>query len=71
MPDLLVIHGPNLNLLGTREPQHYGRDTLAEINQRLQDMATRNGASLEAVQSNAEDCRLNTVESCIAHPLLA
>ncbi len=54
MPDLLVIHGPNLNLLGTREPQHYGHDTLESINQRLQQQATAAGASLEAVQSNAE-----------------
>jgi 3-dehydroquinate dehydratase-2 len=54
MPDLLVIHGPNLNLLGTREPQHYGHDTLESINQRLQQQATAAGASLETVQSNAE-----------------
>lgn len=54
MPDLLVIHGPNLNLLGTREPQHYGHDTLESINQRLQQQASAAGASLETVQSNAE-----------------
>ena len=54
MPDLLVIHGPNLNLLGTREPQHYGHDTLENINQRLQQQASAAGVSLEAVQSNAE-----------------
>lgn len=54
MPDLLVIHGPNLNLLGTREPHHYGHSTLDEINQQLQARATEQGYSLEAVQSNAE-----------------
>ena len=54
MPDLLVIHGPNLNLLGTREPRHYGTDTLETINQRLLLLASEHGASLEAVQSNAE-----------------
>ncbi len=54
MPDLLVINGPNLNLLGTREPEHYGVDTLDEINQRLTTMASDNGLSLESVQSNAE-----------------
>jgi 3-dehydroquinate dehydratase-2 len=54
MPDLLVINGPNLNLLGTREPEHYGSDTLETINQRLKTMASEQGFSLEAIQSNAE-----------------
>ncbi|MDO8890654.1 MAG: type II 3-dehydroquinate dehydratase [Sulfurimicrobium sp.] len=51
---ILVLHGPNLNLLGSREPQHYGRDTLEDINQRLMQQAQRSGASLEAFQSNSE-----------------
>ena len=54
MPDLLVINGPNLNLLGTREPEHYGMDTLESINQRLEEQASTQGFSLECVQSNAE-----------------
>jgi 3-dehydroquinate dehydratase-2 len=54
MPDLLVIHGPNLNLLGKREPQHYGHDTLDAINQRLLALASEHGCSLGTVQSNAE-----------------
>lgn len=54
MPDLLVIHGPNLNLLGTREPKYYGHHTLDTINQRLQKLASENGNTLQAVQSNAE-----------------
>ena len=54
MPDLLVINGPNLNLLGTREPEHYGSDTLDSINTRLLQLATDNNLSLESVQSNAE-----------------
>jgi 3-dehydroquinate dehydratase-2 len=54
MPDLLVINGPNLNLLGTREPEHYGRDSLDDINQRLVEQASAGGYSLEHVQSNAE-----------------
>ena len=54
MPDLLVINGPNLNLLGTREPEHYGLDTLERINQRLEQQASDQGYSLECVQSNAE-----------------
>ena len=54
MPDLLVINGPNLNLLGTREPEHYGSDTLENINRRLEQLASARGYGLECVQSNAE-----------------
>jgi 3-dehydroquinate dehydratase-2 len=54
MPDLLIINGPNLNLLGTREPEHYGSDTLGSINSKLSQMATENNLTLESVQSNAE-----------------
>lgn len=54
MPDLLVINGPNLNLLGSREPHHYGRETLSSINQRLEHQASARGFSLESIQSNAE-----------------
>ncbi|MCW8923101.1 MAG: type II 3-dehydroquinate dehydratase [Gammaproteobacteria bacterium] len=54
MPDLLVINGPNLNLLGTREPEHYGSDTLDDINKRLQSQASEQGFSLESIQSNSE-----------------
>jgi 3-dehydroquinate dehydratase II len=54
MPDILVIHGPNLNLLGTREPKHYGNDTLEAINQRLATLAGEHNVSLQSVQSNAE-----------------
>lgn len=51
---LLVIHGPNLNLLGTREPQHYGATTLADINRALSLRAEAAGVALEAFQSNHE-----------------
>ena len=54
MPDLLIINGPNLNLLGTREPEHYGSDTLDSINKKLSKIASDNNFSLESVQSNAE-----------------
>lgn len=54
MSDVLIINGPNLNLLGTREPEHYGQDTLASINARLEQTATASGLSIECVQSNAE-----------------
>lgn len=51
---VLVLHGPNLNLLGTREPTHYGNDTLAAINERLIAQANQHGIQLTAFQSNAE-----------------
>jgi 3-dehydroquinate dehydratase-2 len=54
MPDILVINGPNLNLLGTREPEHYGSETLDSINKRLSEIANKENLSIESVQSNAE-----------------
>ena len=54
MTHILVIHGPNLNLLGTREPEVYGADTLAEINQDLTRIARKKGIELQTFQSNSE-----------------
>ena len=54
MSKILLLNGPNLNLLGTREPGHYGNSTLPEIIERLQKIAADNGVELEALQSNAE-----------------
>ena len=54
MTHILVIHGPNLNLLGTREPEVYGADTLAEINEDLTRRATQKGIELQTFQSNSE-----------------
>ena len=54
MARILVLNGPNLNLLGTREPSVYGSDTLATIIGRLESAAQRRGASIVAFQSNAE-----------------
>ncbi|HEU4709122.1 MAG TPA: type II 3-dehydroquinate dehydratase [Methylophilaceae bacterium] len=51
---VLVLHGPNLNLLGLREPEHYGRDTLDGINERLARQAKQAGLELETFQSNSE-----------------
>ncbi len=54
MAKLLVLHGPNLNLLGTREPEVYGTTTLPQINEYLAQLATRAGHELACFQSNAE-----------------
>lgn len=51
---ILVLHGPNLNLLGMREPEHYGADTLASIDARLHARASSAGFTFESLQSNAE-----------------
>jgi len=54
MAKILAIHGPNLNLLGTREPEVYGVDTLADIDQELSQLAAQKGVKLETYQSNDE-----------------
>jgi 3-dehydroquinate dehydratase-2 len=60
---VLVIHGPNLNLLGTREPEHYGRVTLADINLALVRMAETAGVDLEAFQSNHEGALIERIHA--------
>ena len=52
--NILVLHGPNLNLLGVREPEHYGSDTLDAIDQRLTARAKMAGVALASFQSNVE-----------------
>ena len=62
MPKILVMHGPNLNLLGTREPEVYGGDTLTAIEQRLVRLAQEGGVDLAAYQSNAEADLVNRIQ---------
>ncbi len=63
MAKLLVLHGPNLNLLGSREPEVYGRTTLAEIDADLQVRALAAGHALESFQSNAEHTLVERVQA--------
>lgn len=58
---VLLLHGPNLNLLGTREPQLYGSDTLEDINQRVSDHAMLSGVSIQARQSNHEGALIDAL----------
>ena len=51
---ILVIHGPNLNMLGTREPSHYGKETMADINRRISEKGAQSGISVDFYQSNSE-----------------
>ena len=60
---ILVLHGPNLNLLGTREPDIYGRETLADINRKLAIAAAASGAQLESFQSNHEGVLIDRVHA--------
>ncbi|MBI5924636.1 MAG: type II 3-dehydroquinate dehydratase [Aquabacterium sp.] len=60
---ILVLHGPNLNLLGTREPQVYGATTLEQINTGLVDYAALRGAKLSAFQSNHEGALIDRVHA--------
>jgi 3-dehydroquinate dehydratase II len=64
---LLVIHGPNLNLLGTRNPAVYGRTTLPEIDAELCRRALASGVELDAVQSNVEGEIVSHIQAARAH----
>ena len=61
MTSILVLNGPNLNLLGTREPSVYGSDTLDDINGALADAARGRGATVEAVPSERDPSHTETV----------
>ena len=63
MARLLLLHGPNLNLLGTREPEVYGRTTLADIDAALAAQAAAAGHVLEAFQSNAEHALVDRIQA--------
>lgn len=66
---ILVLNGPNLNLLGVREPEHYGADTLEHINQRLAAKAGVTGVALECLQSNAEADLITKLHTLFQQPV--
>lgn len=63
---ILVLNGPNLNLLGAREPHIYGHTTLADINQNLAHLSQAAGLSLETLQSNAEHVLIDRIQSAMS-----
>ena len=69
MRRILLINGPNLNLLGRREPGWYGDVTLSVIEERLKSEATRRAASLESFQSNAEHELVDRVQALATAPV--
>lgn len=66
---VLVLHGPNLNLLGLREPEHYGRDTLEAINSRLTQRADQAGVAVETFQSNSEAELVGKIQALFQNPV--
>jgi 3-dehydroquinate dehydratase II len=60
---LLVLHGPNLNLLGEREPGHYGNSSLADINTQLIQLAQQQGHELETFQTNTEGVLIDKIHA--------
>ena len=63
---ILVLHGPNLNLLGTREPGVYGQTTLEGINGALSELATELGVELRTLQSNSEGALVDAIQGALA-----
>jgi 3-dehydroquinate dehydratase II len=66
MTNILILHGPNLNLLGLREPSVYGRVTLDDINARLTELAQQRGAELRILQSNHEGVLIDAIHEARA-----
>ena len=65
MVRISVIHGPNLNLLGLREPEVYGSVTLEEINRRIMELAGKEGLEVRTFQSNSEGALIDTIHQAL------
>lgn len=64
MKKILVINGPNLNLLGSREPEHYGTATLEKINGQLSIKAQALNVAIDFIQDNSESALINAIHQC-------
>lgn len=65
MARILVLHGPNLNLLGIREPEHYGTLRLGEIDRQINDLARKEGVAVEIFQSNSEGALVDRIQQAL------
>jgi 3-dehydroquinate dehydratase-2 len=70
LADIWIFHGPNLNLLGLREPEHYGSRTLAEINQEVMGLANQVGINAECRQTNHEGDLLDWIQALTSEDFL-
>ncbi len=62
---IIIINGPNLNMLGTREPEKYGYETLADVNAKLKLLANNNDIYLDFYQSNVEGELVSKIQNCL------
>lgn len=63
--NILIVHGPNLNLLGMREPEVYGKTTLQDINRNLTQLTENTTIKLDFFQSNAESALIDRIQQCM------
>jgi len=61
--DILVINGPNLNLLGTREPEIYGEESLSDVEDTLRELSAKHNKSIKFIQSNAEHEIIDSIQN--------